>query len=217
MIVADSSSMISLALNCMSGVLGDLGVKVTVTPAVYDEIVSRPSESRRYALEALRINKLFNDGVLSKVAADKGVTDRILSLSNSVFEVKGKPLTIIHLGEAEALSLIKTLGADALLIDERTTRLLIEDPQGLRGFLSERANASVRMNERRFRELSAYIPRVPVLRSTEIAALAYEAGILPKMLNASGKHVLDASLSALKFSGCAITWEEIDEYLRIIS
>jgi hypothetical protein len=72
------------------------------------------------------------------------------------------------------------------------------------------------MNERRFRELSMYIPKVPVLRSTEIAALAYEAGVLPKMLNASGKKVLDASLSALKYSGCAITWEEIDEYLRII-
>jgi hypothetical protein len=164
----------------------------------------------------LRIKRLFTDGVISKVSADGRVTDRILSLANSVFEVKGRPLSIIHSGEAEALSLIKTLSADALLIDERTTRLLIEDPSSLSGFLSERSNAKVRMNERRFRELSVYIPKVPVLRSTEIAALAYEAGVLPKMLNASGKKVLDASLSALKYSGCAITWEEIDEYLRII-
>jgi predicted nucleic acid-binding protein len=200
----------------MSGVLGELNVRVAVAPAVYEEVVSRPSESKRYALEALRIKRLFTDGVISKVSADGRVTDRILSLANSVFEVKGRPLSIIHSGEAEALSLIKTLSADALLIDERTTRLLIEDPSSLSGFLSERSNAKVRMNERRFRELSVYIPKVPVLRSTEIAALAYEAGVLPKMLNASGKKVLDASLSALKYSGCAITWEEIDEYLRII-
>lgn len=216
MIVADSSSLISLALNCMSCVLGELDVKVTVTPAVYDEVVTRPAKSRKYALEALRIKKLFREGVISTVEANKATCDRILELSNSVFEAKGKALKIIHLGEAEALALVKDLGADAFLIDERTTRLLVEDPTSLEGFLAGKGKSKIRMNKERFGELSSYVPKVPVLRSTEIAALAYERGILGGMLNASGKNILDATLSALKYSGCSIAWSEIDEYMRII-
>lgn len=216
MIVADSSSLISLALNCMSTVLGDLGVKITVTPAVYDEVVTRPAKSRKYALESLRIKKLFGEGIISTVEADNVTTDRILDLANSVFEAKGKALKIIHLGEAEALTLVKDLGADAFLIDERTTRLLVEDPTSLEVFLSGKSKASVKMNKKRFEELSSFVPKVPVLRSTEIAALAYEKGVLAEMLSASGTHVLDATLSALKYSGCSITWSEIDEYMRIL-
>jgi len=217
MIVADSSSLISIALNCMSGVFQELGVNILVTPAVYDEVVTRPSGSRKYALEALRIKKLFSDGVLSTLEADQKVTDKILALSNSVFEVKGKALKIIHKGEAEALALVKTFGADAFLIDERTTRLVVEDPNSLKNFLSDRAKSDVKINSSRLAELSSYVPAVPVIRSTEIVAYAYERGILDRMLKASGKKVLNASLSALKFSGCAITWGEIDEYLKIIS
>lgn len=217
MIVADSSSLISIALNCISGVFAELGTQITVTPAVYGEVVTRPASSRKYALESLRIKRLFNQGVIKSVKANKVTTDRIMDLANSVFEVKGKTLKIIHLGEAEALALVKDLDADALLIDERTTRLVIEDPKALSGFLAYRAKSKVRINQNRLDELAAYVPKVPVIRSTEIAAVAYDRGVLEDMLDSKGKKVLDATLSALKYSGCSVSWEEIDEYMRMVN
>jgi len=60
-IVADSSSIISLAVNCMSSVLAELSAKIVVTGGIYDEIVSRPITSKRYALESLRIRRLFSE------------------------------------------------------------------------------------------------------------------------------------------------------------
>lgn len=216
MIVADSSSIISLALNCMSCVFKELGVEVTITPEVYDEIITKPAKSRKYALEALRIKKLAGDGIISTVTADTALTEKLLDISNSIFEVKGKPLKIIHRGEAEAVVLVKSLNADALLIDERTTRLLIEDPTELMNFLSGRSREKIRLNKLRLNELSALIPKVPIIRSTEVAAVAYESGVLEKMLGSKGVRVLDACLSALKYSGCAVTWGEIDEYKRIM-
>lgn len=217
MIVADSSSMISLGMNCMSQVLNSLGVHITVTPAIYDEIVTRPMGSKRYALEAIRIKKLFSEGVLSVEEADRSTTDSILKAANSIFGIRKKSLKIIHRGEAEALALIKGIGADAFLIDERTTRLLMEDPEGLRKLLGYRTRKDVKINQNMLESFRGIAPSVPIIRSVEIAARAYETGILGGQLCGDKDKILEAVLCALKFAGCAISWSEIEEYKRILS
>lgn len=216
MIVADSSSIISLAINCMSQVLNLLGVKIAVTKGVYDEVVTHPIHTKRFALESMRIKRLFSEGIVSVRDADQEITGEILERANSIFELNGRYLRIIHNGEAEAVSLSKDINAEALLIDERTMRLLIENPEQLRNVLSRQNNQNIDINHRNLELFGNIIPRFSIIRSAEIAAIAYEKGILNKDIGSDSKDVLEAALYALKFSGCSISSQEIDEYLRVL-
>lgn len=216
MIVADSSSIISLAINCLSQVLNSLGIRVAVTKEVYDEIITYPINTKRFALESMRIKRLFSEGVVSVKDADTGITKEILDAANSIFRINNHYLRIIHKGEAEAVSLLRKIGAEALLIDERTMRLLIENPGQLREVLSYQNGQDIGINHSNLNIFRSMVPDISVIRSSEIAAIAYEKGILGEYIGSSGNDALKATLYALKFSGCAISWQEIDEYLKII-
>jgi predicted nucleic acid-binding protein len=214
-IVADSSSIISLALNCMSSVLEELGVKILVPDEIYNEIILRPMGSKRYALESMRIKKLFSSGVISVSNPEPLITREILNTANSVYRAKKHPLRLIHEGEAAALALLAGVDASALLIDERTTRMLIEDADGLRGVLCGQLGRRVDMDVRMLDAFRGIVSDVRIIRSSEIAAVAYEKGILGRSLGGCGKEALMAMLYALKFSGCAISWQEIEEYASL--
>jgi len=217
MIVADSSSIISLAMNCLSCILERLDLKVTVTPTVYNEIITRPMNNRRYALEAYRIKRLIKEGTIVTREADKTLTDQIMDQANLVYLIRKKPLEIIHEGEAEALALVKELGAEGFLIDERTTRLLLEDPEELKKVLEIRNHTRVDYRRGEFEKLKGMLPKVPIIRSAEVCAIAYEKGVLRDAVIDDDGRLFDAVLSALKFSGCSITWDEIEEYKRVIA
>ena len=216
MIVVDSSSIISLAVNCLSPLMDRLGVEFVVTPKVYDEIVSKPSDSRRFALESMRIRRLITAGAITVRGPTTDLQSRILSAANRVYRIRGRELKIIHQAEAEALALAAEIKAEALMIDERTTRLLMEDPHELRELLSHRNKADVVLDEPSLDRLCGLLPDVPVIRSAELAAVAYEKGFLTRMHGVEDKSVLEAALAALKFSGCAITWDEIEEYQKAV-
>ncbi|MBD3388792.1 MAG: hypothetical protein GF416_06965 [Candidatus Altiarchaeales archaeon] len=216
MIVVDSSSIISMAVNCLCPVIGKLGVEFTITPKVYEEIISKPSGSKRFALESMRINQLIKSGSLVVRKCESDLGDRILSAANKIYSIKGKNLKIIHAAESEAIGLAGEMNAKALLIDERTTRLLMEDPYELRKLLSHRNKKEVNMDDQALREIKELMPDIPVIRSAEVTAVAYEKGILTRMHGVADKDVLGAALSALKFSGCAITWDEVKEYEKAV-
>lgn len=215
-VVADSSSIISLAMNCMSSALVEMGVKILVTDEIYEEIILRPQNSKRYALESMRIKKLFSEGVISVMNPEPLITREIMDLSNSIYSIRNHPLRLIHKGEAAALALISGIEADGLLIDERTTRLLIEDAETLRRVLSDQMRRSVEIDEKKLAAFRDILPDIRIIRSSEVAAVAYEKGIIGRNLGNNGKEALMATLYALKFSGCAISWNEIDEYLSIM-
>ena len=217
MIIADSSAIISLAMNCMSSIMNELDIDIVVTDSVYEEIVTYPMNTKRYALESMRIKKLFSDGIVTIKNPSNDLTDKILNNSNSIFQINGRSLKILHEAEAEALALAKELNADAFLIDERTTRLLLENPNDLKELLSYRNQKNIAINYKELESLRRLVPKIPIIRSTEVAAIAYEKGIITKNIGMTGTHVLEAVLCALKFSGCAISWDEINEYKRIIS
>lgn len=219
MIVADSSSIISLTSTCMSPILRAMKAEIVVTKKVYDEIITRPAKTKRYALESLKIRKLFLDGVLAIRNPQSGLLNDIMDKANSIYRVGKQPLKIIHLGEAEVMALLSELEADAFLVDERTTRLLVEDPEGLRELLSRKNNRGVDMDRRVLSELQEILPTETIIRSTELAAIAYEKGLFRDMLGIDGvkqEKVLEAILCSLKFSGCSISWNEINKYRRLV-
>lgn len=212
MIVVDSSSIISIAVNCLCPILDLLDKQFAATPTVFQEMVNRPAQSKRFALESMRIQRLFNDGVIKTYTVDEAATYDFLKKANRTYYVKKKPLKIIHKAEAEALMLAKEKGAEAFLMDERTLRQMIEDPYSTRELLEHRNKKKVRIDEEALAELVEATPDVPIIRSTEIAAVAYEKGLLSSYMDVEDKKVLMNTLYALKLAGCSISWDEIKEY-----
>jgi predicted nucleic acid-binding protein len=191
-------------------------VRFVVTPKVYEEIISKPSGSRRFALESMRIQRLITSGAVVVQSSGSNLRDRILGAANRVYRIKGRELKIIHPAEAEAIALAGEIEAEALMVDERTTRLLMENPYELKELLSYRNRVEVVVDESWLRKLKDILPNVPVIRSAELIAVAYERGLLTRMYDVEDKRVFEAALAALKFSGCAISWDEIGEYQKAV-
>ncbi|HHQ45000.1 MAG TPA: hypothetical protein ENN13_02570 [Candidatus Altiarchaeales archaeon] len=216
MIVVDSSSIISLAVNCLTPILELFREEFITTPGVFEEIIGRPSKTKKFGFESLRIQRLFNEGVIKVESVPEEKIREFMDEANNVYQIQGKPIKIMHRGESEMLLLGAEKKADGFLMDERTARLLLEDPQALAEMLSRRSRKKVRIDSRRLSNLKRYLPEIPVIRSSELIAVAYEKGLLTKYTTISDKKIFTSALNALKLSGCAITWDEIDEYDKMI-
>jgi len=217
LIVWDSGPLISLGDNCLSGIIEKLSEKhdLIITKGVVDEIVNHPFTTKKFKLKALQLKKLIDKGVI-RVVEKKGIKEQaenVMNLTNSLLEYKGKKIKIVQRGEAESVAAYKILKADALVIDERTTRHLIEDPIKVKEYMQSRTGFKVKMNENVFKEIKKELKDINVLRSAEIVAFAYEKGLMKECML---KPCLEAALYAVKFSGCSITKEEISEYIKML-
>ena len=99
------------------------------------------------------------------------------------------------------------------MIDERTTRLLVEDPMKLKSYMESRMNKSIKIDHDAFSKFQEKVNRINVIRSAELAVYAYEKGWFN---HRASEHTLSSMLYALKFSGCSITQEEIQKYKEIL-
>jgi hypothetical protein len=134
-ILCDSGSLISLTAACLDRLLyffhENYHLRFIIPPSVEYESVRRPLESnlRKYLFSAIRIKNAIDDGVIVKVDADVAArTTKFMDAANNMYFARGKPLRLIQQGETEMVALAKTLGVEYILIDERTTRMLIEAP-----------------------------------------------------------------------------------------
>ena len=131
----------------------------------------------------------------------------------NIVDMDRNDVRIIHNGEAECIALYKLIEADAFLVDERTTRHLIEAPEKLHEYMQSRLSRKIDVNMRAIELSKKVIGKMNVIRSSEVLAFAYENGLLNLEEN---KKTLEAALYALKFSGCSITEEEIQEYIKLL-
>ncbi len=209
-VVADAGPLISLSNTCMLWILEKLPFQFLLPPWVINEVSLFPKQTKHYKLSALRISDYIRSGVLQEgELGERGeeIARKVQHIANNVYFIKHRPLKIIQRGEAEAIALA-TLTDHAMLVDERTIRLLLEDPLELRNVLQIRTGARVSIDRERAEELQEIVGDVLMLRSADIVAYAYEERILGK-----GKEFLEAALYALKYAGCAISEQEIRDYL----
>ena len=220
-ILCDSSSFISLTESCLDRIYYFLhekyGVRFIIPTGVEEEMINTPLSSRRktHALSALKIKKMINDGVITKIETDKTVeeqTRKVLHTTNNLFFVRGKPLTLVHYGEAEMIALASYLDIPGILIDERTTRLLIEAPFTVKNHFEKEFNVHVMMNKKNLTEFSDMTSKMYAIRSSELVILAYEHGYFDDFGKIK-RDIIEAALRKTKFSGCSIRFDEIDEYL----
>lgn len=219
-ILADAGVLISLTSSCLESVLRFLHERTDLTliipPSVEREAVRRPIERqvKKYLFSALRIKNHIEDGII-KVVEDRldEETKRIMDLANNMYYIRGRPLKLIQYGESEMVALARKLDIGYVAIDERTMRLLIENPPALKTHIEEEFRINVMTNKKNYDQLGEMLRGIKVFRSSEFVMLAYELGYFDRFHQLKESAFLSA-LYKVKYAGCAISFEEIDAYIR---
>jgi hypothetical protein len=223
-IVFDTGPIISLTTNNLLGLLTNLKEKFSgsflITDAVRRELIERPLETKKFKFEALQVLRSLHSGVLEVYNAGqlKQKSLHLLELANQCFSCNGNFLQIAHFAEMSGLALYLINDADAFAVDERNTRLLIEDPLRLKEILSKRLHSNISVNNKVLGEFKKVTHSVKLLRSIELVTVAYELGLLDKYLvniPQARKTLLEAVLWGVKLNGCSVSENEIEEIIRI--
>jgi len=191
--------------------------KFVITPSVKYEIIDRPLGIERFELGALRIQSLLDSGTL-EMSSSLGISDshiqketkEILNLGNHFLGIKGKWISLMSEAEASCLALSSELSRrgieNIIAIDERTTRVLGENPGNLQQLMSDKLHQKVEI----LGNISPF-SRYKFIRSSELVYVAFKKGLIPL----KGPKVLEALLFATKFKGAAISFEEINVLKRL--
>ncbi|MFH1780353.1 MAG: hypothetical protein ABH803_04425 [Candidatus Micrarchaeota archaeon] len=222
LVVCDSSSLISLSESCNISVLPflkeEFGLNFVIPPAVQEEIISHPLKVKKFAFSAVRLRKLLDDKVLQVITSPTLMKEskRILEESNSLFRVRNRPLQILQEGEAQCVALFSSISANLLLVDEKTTRMLLEDAGKLAQTVTAENGKDCLVDESKYSFFSKLGKEVRVIRSTELLALAFEKGFFDGFKD-NKSFAFHAALYALRKSGCSISTVELDEYEELYS
>ncbi len=220
-LIFDAGPIISLTMNGMLSVIEKLKKvfdgEFILTPQVKNEVVDKPMKIKKYKLEAIRVKDMIDRGILkmsSEIIPNQKLDreiKRILKITNGTLRAvqTGEKIKIIHDGEAACLAFSNLCGTDnVIVIDERTTRMLIEAPHNLEKMMGKKLHTPLKANLSLLDELK----NSKFIRSAELLFIAYKKGIIPIK---KSRDLLDALLYGVKFKGAAISSVEIEEMKRL--
>jgi len=219
----DTGPLITLTLNNLLWLIKPLkekfGGKFLITKHVKKELVEKPFEIKRFKFEALQILKYINDNIIETYDNYelKNKTQELLKIANNCFFYHEKPIHIVDYAEMETLSACLLTKSTAVVVDERTTRLLIERPQQLKEILTKKLHKNIRANKKNIELLRRIIKDIKLIRTSELAIVAYKLGLLDKYLvkiEKARENLLDSILWGIKLNGCAISKREIEEIIK---
>ncbi len=220
----DTGPLISLTSNNLLHLIPKLktvyGGEFAIVPTVQKELIQKPLETKKYKFEALQVQRIIQDGVLTIVNAPNVAqrAQQLLDTGNRIFRVRRQPLRIVQLGEMETLAAATLLGADAMVIDERITRTLIEAPHALRDLYEKRLHEKVEMDANAVKQFEELVKGIKIIRSVELVTIAFEKGLLDQFIvqvpNAR-KALLESLLWGVKLHGAAVSEDEINELLKL--
>ncbi|MBR9690449.1 hypothetical protein GOV08_02080 [Candidatus Woesearchaeota archaeon] len=222
-IIFDTGPIISLAMNNLLFILEKLENSFNgdffITPAVKDEAIEKPLNSKKFEFEAIRVMKLLQAGVLKIYPNDvHNKAQDLLSIANKIFIARGNYINIVHYGEMEVVAAAIDAKADAIIIDERTTRTLIENPMKVKERLSRKLHTGITVDDGNLDEFKKLVGPLKILRSFELTVMAYEKGFLDEYLidiENPKRKLLDGVLWGVKLSGCSVSENEISQVLKI--
>lgn len=219
----DTGPIISITMNHILWMIEPLkkhfGGEFYITPAVKREIIDKPLTIKRFALEAIQVLDLVEENVL-KVLDTRYVKEaqELLELANGCYQARGTNLHIVDLGEIEILTAAKALEVP-VVIDERTVRLMLENPKALAKLLEERLNTAIVYNPNKVDQFQRRLADIKIIRSVEVVAAAFKLGLFDKFVPQipQGKNfLLDALLWGVKTEGCSVLSDEISELKRLV-
>ncbi len=227
-LVFDAGPIITLSLNNLLWILEPLKTKFNgefcISPEVRNELVDKPLKTRKYKFEALQVLKYICKGVLKEVD-EKEVREKaqqIIEVANSTFRAKGHDVKIVHSGEVGAVALALHMNSNAIVVDERTTRYLIEKPDQLQELMASKLHTKVSVNKHNLDKLKQMFKDLKVIRSVELVTIAYEMGLLEFYVTEKekcqvpdlNKTLLESVLWGAKLNGCAISEKEINSIIK---
>ena len=223
-IVFDTGPIITLTMNNLLWILKSLkekgNVNFYITDSVKKELVDNPlNRTMRYKFEALQVLKYIEEGILEVVDNNEisAQSQKLLSLANNCFNAFGNNMNIVHEAEMSAIALYLQKKADALVVDEKTTRLLIENSKKLHIIINHNLHTKVEIDKDNLKEILKITKNVKIIRSVELAAIAYEKGFLDGYLahiDNPREILLESVLWGFKLNGCAVTRREIEQMVR---
>jgi hypothetical protein len=191
-----------------------------ITPKVKEELIDKPILTKRYRFEALLIANELRRGnlhLLQDQAIDSTV-EKMGRIANSCFHAHGEDIQIVHPAEIEAVCYAVEYNATSVVIDERTMRLLIENPDALHTILQKKLHTKIKRNDNAIKEFQKYTEGLHVLRSVEIGMIAYKSHMLDEYLpleyEDNNTILLNSFLWGLKLNGCSISQDEIETLSR---
>jgi hypothetical protein len=223
-IVFDTGPIISLTMNNLLWVLDELkrlsNAKFLITDLVRRELVDNPLEkTKKFKFEALQVLDCIENGTLEVVESENiaSQTKELLAVANSCFRAFNHSMNLIHDAEMSAVALYLRKDADAFVVDEKTTRLLIENPRKLHNILKHNLHTKVEIDKNKVKEFRK-MATVRMIRSVELVTVAYEKGLLDRYLariENPKKTLLESVLWGVKLNGCAVSKGEIEQILRM--
>jgi len=143
---------------------------------------------------------------------------KLLETANTTFKAFGNYMQLVHFAEISALAAAITLNADAVVIDEKTTRLMMENPKLLLEILKKTLHTQISVNELNLKEFRSRTKNIRAIRSIELVAVAYEHGILDGYITKipdARRNLLESVLWGVKLAGCAVSRDEIGQILKM--
>ena len=217
-LIFDSGPLINFAMNGSLHILErlkkDFKGDFLITKEVRKEIIDKPFTIKRFKLESLQIKALYDKKIIKLAGITKEQVDELrekrnkfMSIANSTFKTKKKYLHLIDKGECAVLALSEIIKSPYIVIDERTTRMLCENPENLRKLLEKKLKTKITSNKENY----SYFKNFKIIRSTELAYLAYKK----KLFDLKYPEALEAMLYGLKYRGCSISEQEVIQMARM--
>ena len=224
-LIFDAGPIISLATNNLLWILEPLKKefdgKFYITEPVKRELVDRPLETKKFKFEAIQVEKLIEKGIFGVIDNSfiREKTPIFLNTANEIFKAYNNYyMKIVHFAEISVIAAAISLDADAIVIDEKTTRFLIENPKMIVEILKKTLHTPISINENNLKEFKNTVKDIKAIRSIELVTIAYERGLLDNYITKipdARKNLLESVLWGVKLNGCAVSRDEIEQIVKL--
>lgn len=222
-LIFDAGPLINFSMNGLLDALeklkADFGGEFLITKEVKQEIIDHPKTVKRFELGAIRLEELFKKGVFKladltpeEVDELKRLRDDYMQKANSMFKTKKKDVHLLDKGECAVLALSTIMKRKSkqdvpIVIDERTTRIIIENPQNLKKLMEKKLHSKITADTSSYDLFKGF----KIIRSTELAYIIHKKDLFKL------KHpkAFEAIVYGLKFKGCSISEKEVQALSRM--
>lgn len=220
----DTGPIISLTTTNLLHLLGKLKEHYDgnffITKGVRYELIEKPLETKKFKFEALQVVRTIESGIIGMFDDPQLAknTEQLLNLANGCFIARGQPITIVQFAEINTLAGALLQGVECVVIDERTTRLLVENPLRLVKMLKSKLHTRIDVDRKNLMEFSKLAGGLKVIRSVELVAIGFELGLLGEYVTHVShprRTLLESVLWAVKLQGCAVSDHEIEDLIKI--
>jgi len=222
-IVLDAGPVISLTTSNLLYLLDifskKYGIQFLITPFVKNELVDEPLTTKRFELEAILVMNEISKRNISVVSQSKELskkTDDLLNIANSIILVNNEPISVVHSAEVEVISYCLLNDVELVCVDERSMRLLVENPELLAKIIGNRLHKPTSVNKEKAAQFRKLTGNLKMIRSSELVIKAMQKNLIKLNVEIESHEILKAMLWSLKLHGCAISEKEINNIIKLI-